>query len=386
MQAALRRLEGDRLHDRLDDAVAGRGVHPGALHGRRRRAAAARVRGDDRRRDSGVGLRLAQPDADAVQPLPEAAARRRSTASSTTRSSGCSTPGCTAVRLDAAPDASGSTPSRWRSRSRCSSARSTCSRSCRRASCRARIRAASTSASRRSQGIGFDEMVRHQKEVADIVAQGSQHRRLQQQHRRRPAAAAVMNSGRIDHRPEAAHRAQALGRPGHRGAAAEARAGARASASFMVNPPPINLGGQQGARSLYQFTLQDTDTDELYQWAPMLEDKMQRSAGARGRQQRSADQEPAGPGQHRSRQDRGARPDRQAGRDGALQRLRHAAGVADLRAEQPVPGRSCRSRRSSSATRPRCRCCTCGRTRSGSSMSRSTPSHTRATTEPARCR
>ncbi len=71
----VRRLEGDRLHDRLDDAVAGRGVHPGALHGRHRRPAAARVRGDDRRRDSGVGLRVDQPDADAVQPLPEAAAR-----------------------------------------------------------------------------------------------------------------------------------------------------------------------------------------------------------------------------------------------------------------------------------------------------------------------
>src|SRR6185295_7625374 len=37
---------------------------------------------------------------------------------------------------------------------------------------------------------------------------------------------------------------------------------------YMVNQPPINLGGQQGARSLYQFTLQDTDTAELYRWAP----------------------------------------------------------------------------------------------------------------------
>src|SRR5262249_29666290 len=43
---------------------------------------------------------------------------------------------------------------------------------------------------------------------------------------------------------------------------------------YMVNQPPINLGGQQGARSLYQFTLQDTDTAELYQWAPTLEAKI----------------------------------------------------------------------------------------------------------------
>ena len=41
---------------------------------------------------------------------------------------------------------------------------------------------------------------------------------------------------------------------------------------FMVNQPPINLGGTQGARSLYQFTLQDTDTSELYEWAPKFED------------------------------------------------------------------------------------------------------------------
>ena len=87
----LRRLAGGGVHDSVDDAVARGGVHPGALHGRHRRPPAARVRGHHRRGDSGVGLRLHQPDADAVQPLPAAAAR--STAPSTTRSSACSTPG-----------------------------------------------------------------------------------------------------------------------------------------------------------------------------------------------------------------------------------------------------------------------------------------------------
>src|SRR5262249_2317257 len=48
---------------------------------------------------------------------------------------------------------------------------------------------------------------------------------------------------------------------------------------YMVNQPPINLGGQQGARSLYQFTLQDTDTDELYRWAPILEGKIREVPG-----------------------------------------------------------------------------------------------------------
>jgi hydrophobic/amphiphilic exporter-1 (mainly G- bacteria), HAE1 family len=48
---------------------------------------------------------------------------------------------------------------------------------------------------------------------------------------------------------------------------------------FMVNQPPINLGGQQGARSTYQFTLQDTDTAELYRAAPILEDKIRAIPG-----------------------------------------------------------------------------------------------------------
>jgi HAE1 family hydrophobic/amphiphilic exporter-1 len=48
---------------------------------------------------------------------------------------------------------------------------------------------------------------------------------------------------------------------------------------FLVNQPPINLGGQQGARSLYQFTLQDTDTTELYHWAPIFEQKIRELPG-----------------------------------------------------------------------------------------------------------
>ena len=71
-----RRVEGDRLHDRVDDAVAGRGLHPDPVHGRHRRPADARVRGDDRRGDPGLRPRVADADADAVQPLPQAAARR----------------------------------------------------------------------------------------------------------------------------------------------------------------------------------------------------------------------------------------------------------------------------------------------------------------------
>ena len=46
----------------------------------------------------------------------------------------------------------------------------------------------------------------------------------------------------------------------------------------LVNQPPINVGGR-GSRSLYQFTLQDTDTESLYHWAPIFEAKMRELPG-----------------------------------------------------------------------------------------------------------
>ena len=51
--------------------------------------------------------------------------------------------------------------------------------------------------------------------------------------------------------------------------------GIRAS---MVNPPVINISARQ-TRALYQFTLQDTDTEELYRWAPIFEEKMKELPG-----------------------------------------------------------------------------------------------------------
>ena len=59
----------------LDDALAGRGVHPGALPRRAHRPAVPGVRGHHRRGDPGLGLRLAHPHADAVQPVAQAAHR-----------------------------------------------------------------------------------------------------------------------------------------------------------------------------------------------------------------------------------------------------------------------------------------------------------------------
>jgi len=48
---------------------------------------------------------------------------------------------------------------------------------------------------------------------------------------------------------------------------------------FLTNQPPINLGGNNGARATYQVTLQDTDTSELYRYAPVFEDKIRAMTG-----------------------------------------------------------------------------------------------------------
>ena len=48
--------------------------------------------------------------------------------------------------------------------------------------------------------------------------------------------------------------------------------------AFMRNPPPITIGGQF-TKSQYQFTLQNPDTKELFEHAPVLEAKMRELPG-----------------------------------------------------------------------------------------------------------
>jgi HAE1 family hydrophobic/amphiphilic exporter-1 len=127
------------------------------------------------------------------------------------------------------------------------------------------------------QGIGFDEMARHQQQVADIVATDPNIAGFSSNVGGGPGGGGL-NTGRltVDLKPRSerkltvdqimtALRPKLAQIPGVR--------------VYMVNQPPINLGGQQGARSLYQFTLQDTDTAELYRWAPVLETKMRELPG-----------------------------------------------------------------------------------------------------------
>ncbi len=278
MHGGVRRVEGNRVHDSVDDDLAGRGLHPGALHGRHRRTAAPRVLGDDRRRDSGVGLRLDQPHADAVQPLPAPAARAearlvlqrvradvrrvaaalRRTLRLTLRHRAVTMVVSmlllvgTVYLFTIVPK--GFLPSEDQGRFM-----------------------VNTEA---VQGISYDDMSRHQMQVASLLRErservhGERHGRRHRQQRRR-----------AQHRPhlgraEAARRAQRVGRSAHRAACVRRSSQIPGIRAFMTNQPPINLGsGQGGQRGLYQFTLQDTDTAELYKYAPVMEEKIRGIAG-----------------------------------------------------------------------------------------------------------
>ena len=367
MQAAFDGSKEIAFTIRLDDAVARRGVHPGAVHGRHRRPAAARVRGHDRRRDSGLGLRVDQPDADAVQPLPASRRTRSGTAGSTTRSSGCSTRGCGCYdwtlrltlrfraghdgacrsccssapvylfmhRPEGLPAERGSGPVQWSTPKR------------RRAS-------ASTTWSR------------HQMQVADIVAKD-------------PNVASygnvmvgaignsggALNTGPHLRRAEAARRADAVGRSGHRGAAAEAGAGAR-HPRVHDQPAADQSRRRSGrpARACISSRCRTPTPASCTSARRCMEEKIRAAAGPRGRQQRPAAQEPAGHGRHGPQQGVGARAHRRT-RSRTRCTTPTARGRSRRSTRRTISIRSsCRSRRSSRTIRRRCRCSTSAR-RSG---------------------
>jgi len=129
------------------------------------------------------------------------------------------------------------------------------------------------------QGISLEEMTRHQLQVADVIGKDPNVAQYQiQVGGGGGGAGGGLNTGRVmvelkprEQRSISVDELIAQLRP-----KLAQVAGIRA---YMVNQPPINLGGQQGARSLYQFTLQDTDTAELYRWAPVFEQKVREISG-----------------------------------------------------------------------------------------------------------
>jgi hydrophobic/amphiphilic exporter-1 (mainly G- bacteria), HAE1 family len=122
------------------------------------------------------------------------------------------------------------------------------------------------------QGIGFDEMVKHQLQLGEIVAKDPNVLAFSNNAGGGPRGG-LLNTGNIsiDLKPRR-ERKKSVDQ-----IIAELRPklsqvpGVRV---FLINQPPINLGNQGPQRSLYQFTLQDTDTEELYHWAPILEAKL----------------------------------------------------------------------------------------------------------------
>ena len=73
----------DRLHDHVPDRFADRGADPAAFHGRHHRPALPRVRRHAERDDPDLGVRVADPDADALLAAAASHARPRSKADST---------------------------------------------------------------------------------------------------------------------------------------------------------------------------------------------------------------------------------------------------------------------------------------------------------------
>ena len=127
-----------------------------------------------------------------------------------------------------------------------------------------------------AQGIGFPAMKAHQQEVAAVV-------------RSHPDIANVLSScgprGNISVGNSGIVLGQLKPRSERKRSADEIIADLRPKLArltgiraFLQVPPPIRLGGSL-TKSQYQYTLQDSDTAELYRYAPQLEQKMRGLSG-----------------------------------------------------------------------------------------------------------
>jgi HAE1 family hydrophobic/amphiphilic exporter-1 len=120
------------------------------------------------------------------------------------------------------------------------------------------------------QGISFEDMVRHQKEAAQVIG-SSPYVVNYMSTVGGGGVNAALNSGRIfarltprSQRPHVDQiiqelRPQLMQIPGIN--------------VFLQNLPPIRIGGQL-TKSQYQFTLQSPNSEELYQYAPKLEQRL----------------------------------------------------------------------------------------------------------------
>ncbi len=336
----------DRLHDPVDDAVARRRVHAGAVHGRHPRAALPRVRRHHRHGDADLRLRLAVADADAVQPLPAAAGASRATAASTTASE------------------------RFFDRLRDSYGRGLSWSLDHRRTTMAFLGLAlaltgylfvkvpkgflpnedtgSVSVfTQGAEGISPYAMMRHQQEAAAIV-------------KAHPAVEQFMSfAGRGGNNAGTIFmRLKPLGtRPPAEQVVAELRKQLSVIPGlqvFIQIPPPIRLGGRF-TQAQYQFTLQGPDTDELYRASAAMLGAHEGAARLPRRRHRPPAAQPAGRGIDRPRQGRRLRRLRAPGGGRPLLRLRQPPRLDHLRSQQRLRRDDGAARPSTSATPTRWR-------------------------------
>ncbi len=125
------------------------------------------------------------------------------------------------------------------------------------------------------QGISFDDMVRHQQMIAEEIGKSP----WVQNYSSTVGGGGVnssLNTGRVF------ARLKPLGqRPPVEQIIAELRpkiSQIPGINAYLQIPPPIRIGGQL-TKSQYQFTLQGNDTQELYRYAPILEQKVRALKG-----------------------------------------------------------------------------------------------------------
>ncbi len=126
-----------------------------------------------------------------------------------------------------------------------------------------------------AQGISFEDLKRHQLAVASLVAQDPNVANFMSS-AGAGGPTSTSNAGRMFLRLKP--RKERLGVDAFIQEMRPKLSQVPGIKVFMLNRPSITIGGQF-TKSLYQFTLQGTDTSELYQYAPVLEQKLKTLPG-----------------------------------------------------------------------------------------------------------
>ena len=106
---------------------------------------------------------------------------------------------------------------------------------------------------------------------------------------------------------------------------------------YLQNPPTIRIGGQV-TKSLYQFSMQSPDKNELYAGATKLQNEIEKLPEVEDVTSDLAILAPQVNVDHRSRQGRLAASERRRHRERVLRRLRPALGLHHLRGDQRIQG------------------------------------------------